>query len=75
MMKTKFVKVCVFLLALVILQQGLSLTANHSRQWSEQVAIIEQQDIDPAAIFYIESDLALAAEKKVRQQISEPKGE
>lgn len=69
-MKDKISKVLFFLLALVTLQQGIAMAGNYSRQWYDQAKIIEQQDIDPAALFYMESRLALKAEKDIRGKLT-----
>lgn len=60
-----------FLAAILALQTLLYLGSQHVPQLQAQTSIIESRGIDPAALFYTESSLALQAEKQVRQQISQ----
>jgi hypothetical protein len=60
-----------FLAAILALQTLLHLGSQHVPQLQTQTSIIESRDIDPSALFYTESSLALRAEKQVRQQIQE----
>lgn len=59
----------IFLAGILALQLFLHFGVRHLPQLQQQTAIIESRDIDPAALFYTESRLALQAEKQVRQQI------
>jgi len=68
-MKAKAAKLVLSLAGLVILQQGIAFGHNNSALMGRQAALIEQEDIDPAALFYTESPLALKAEKTVRNKI------
>jgi hypothetical protein len=69
-MKAKLGKCMLFLLGLVALQQGIAFGNGHVDRLGRQAAVIEANDIDPAAIFYTESPLALAAEKRVRHRVN-----
>ncbi len=68
-MKEKILKSVLFLVALVFLQQGIALGSNYG-QMKKQVGLIKENNIDPSALFYMESTLALRAEKKVRKSIN-----
>lgn len=72
MMKAKMAKLALFLLCMVALQQGIAFGNDHFTALEKQSAIISGKDIDPSALFYTESRLALAAEKSVRQRIRDP---
>lgn len=69
MMKTRLYKCVLFLAALVVLQQGIALGSSRFAQLDAQTRLIEENNIDPAAIFYTDSPKALQAEKRVRQQL------
>lgn len=69
-MKTKLAKITLFILGLVILQQGIAWGSSFG-QLRQQTIIINERDIDPAALFYTESVIALSAEKQVRRKIKE----
>jgi len=71
----KTAKVLLFLAALILLQQVIALGHRYSPQWHDQATLISEQDIDPSALFYMESKLALAAEKQVRQTLDGSKPE
>ncbi len=60
-----------FLAAILLLQTLLHLSTQLVPQLQQQTSIIESRGIDPAALFYTESSLALQAEKQVHQQIQE----
>lgn len=68
-MKAKLLKLCLFLAGLVVLQQGIAFGSSRGGQFQEQRRIIESRGIDPGALFYTESALALEAEKTVRRQV------
>ena len=55
--------------AVILLQQAIALGFTHSEQVARQRQVMEASDIDPAALFYTENPLALAAEKEVRHRI------
>ena len=69
MMKAKLGKVVLFVLGLVLLQQGIALGNSHIPQLQDQAALVARHDLDPAALFYMEVDMALAAEREVRSKI------
>jgi len=60
-----------FFAGILALQTLLRFSVEHLLQLQQQAAIIESRDIDPSALFYTESRLALQAEKQMRQQIQE----
>lgn len=68
-MKAAAVKLVLFLAGLVILQQGIAFGHAHVDRLGRQAAVIADNDIDPSALFYTESRLALKAEKTVRRAI------
>ncbi len=65
-----FLKLSIFLTALVILQLGIVQMSRQVDAIRAQTALIIEKNIDPSALFYTESDLALNAEKEVRHRIS-----
>jgi len=67
-MKIKLIKSVLFLVSLLMLQQGIAYS-NRFDTLSQHTAIVEENDIDPAALFYMESKMALDAEKRVRSQL------
>lgn len=68
-MKAKLFKVVLFLAGLVLLQQAIALGNRHNAQLHDQAGLVSRYDIDPAALFYMELDLALAAEKTIRKKL------
>ena len=63
--------ICLLLLGvLALLRQGLELLNAGVPALREQTGLIAARGIDPAALFYTESPLALAAEKRVRRGIA-----
>ena len=70
MMKLKIIKCFFFLAGLILLQQAIAFGSDHSAQLNKQTQIIQNQNIDPSALFYMESKLALNAEKIVRKKIN-----
>jgi len=56
-----------FLTALIFLQQSIAFFINNVDHLAGQSNIINQKDIDPSALYYMESDLALKAEKQMHQ--------
>jgi hypothetical protein len=59
-----------FLAALLGLRTGIQYLDANLTLRGQQSQLIRQQDIDPAALFYTQSTLALRAEKTVRGQIA-----
>ena len=68
-MKGKAAKLVLFLVGLVVLQQGIALGTQRFPALGRQSAVIADNNIDPSALFYTESPLALAAEKRVRNKL------
>jgi hypothetical protein len=67
-MKVKIIKSVLFLVSLLMLQQGIAYS-NRFDTLSQHSAVIKENDIDPAALFYMESKMALDAEKRVRSKL------
>ena len=65
-----FLKLSIFLTALMILRMGIVQMNRQVDAIHAQTALITEKNIDPSALFYTESDLALNAEKEVRHRIS-----
>lgn len=65
--KTAGILLCIT--ALLLLRQGIAWVDGHLDIRRQQAGIIRARDIDPAALFYTESALALAAEKEVRASL------
>ncbi len=70
-MKIDALKTLGFIAALIMLQQLIAFGNNNFPHLQEQSSIIESNDIDPSALFYMESRLALSGEKTVRKLINE----
>ncbi|HEY0963971.1 MAG TPA: hypothetical protein VGE69_16600 [Pseudomonadales bacterium] len=68
-MRSRLVRVAVFVGAVILLRQGIVLVDVHVGIRSEQRAAIEQHGVDPRALFYAESSVALAAEKEFRRKL------
>jgi hypothetical protein len=62
-----------FFVGIIILQTLLRFSVENLPQLQQQTGIIQSRDIDPSALFYTDSKLALQAEKQVRQQIQKPR--
>lgn len=68
-MRSKVAALAAFLGALVLLRQGIVLVDTHVDARREQSAAVEEHGIDPRALFYAESEVALAAEKQFRRRL------
>ncbi len=66
----KLIKLLGFCVALMILQQAIELLSNAA--FLEERQLIEDQNMEPSAIFYTESVHALEAEKQIRQRLTQP---
>lgn len=71
-MRGKIVNTSLFLLAIAGLQFGLATLSARVPQIGKQAELIESEHIDPSALFYTESKLALAAQRKVRASLPQP---
>lgn len=69
-MRSRAVVLLLVLAALLGLQQGIRWLNGNVGIRQQQAIIIKAQDIDPAALFYTESALALSAARTVRSSIS-----
>jgi hypothetical protein len=69
-MKVKVTGLLLFLAGLIVLQQVIAFGNQRIEVLEMQSAVIKDRDIDPSALFYTESRLALAAEKQMRHKIS-----
>ncbi|MGV3590971.1 MAG: hypothetical protein ACO1PZ_04725 [Gammaproteobacteria bacterium] len=58
-----------FVAGALLLRQGIVLVDTHVDMRSEQRAAIEAHGVDPRALFYAESEVALAAEKEFRRKL------
>ena len=65
----KTIGLFLFLIVLVLLQQGIARVTIKVDVFRAQSDLIADKNIDPSALFYTESDLALSAEKEVRRRI------
>lgn len=65
----RLLKTILFFVAILILQQGI----HHSSQFffEEERNVIDTNNMEPSLFFYTDSEHALNAEKKVRNQINE----
>lgn len=70
-MRSKVVVLLLFVSTLLGLRQGLLWIDTHLAVRHDQSALIAAQNIDPAALFYTQSTLALRAEKSVRRRIAQ----
>ena len=68
-MRSRLRTLALFVGALVLLRQGIAFVDDHVDARREQAAAVEAHDIDPRALFYAESEVALAAEKRFRRQL------
>ena len=66
----KTINLFLFLIVLVLLQQGIARATIKVDVFHAQSDLITEKNIDPSALFYTESDLALSAEKEVRRRIT-----
>ena len=72
----KTIGLFLFLIILVLLQQGIARATIKVDVFRAQSDLIAEKNIDPSArptLFYTESDLALNAEKEVRRRITASK--
>ncbi|MEQ8470707.1 MAG: hypothetical protein RIC35_05955 [Marinoscillum sp.] len=69
-MKRKFSYTILFLVGIVGLRQSIVVTRKLSPTLSDQTKMINERNIDPAVIFYTESNEALRAEKEVRKKVN-----
>jgi hypothetical protein len=69
-MHSKPVVLMLFIGTLLGLRQGLLWIDTHLAVRHDQSALIAAHNIDPAALFYTQSTLALKAEKSVRRLIT-----
>ena len=68
-MRRRLLATLLLLAGIGVLQQALAWGVAGNDQLARQRLLIEQRDIDPAALFYTESPLALAAEKRVTRMV------
>lgn len=67
-MRSRCVALAVFVAGLVLLRQAIVLV-DQTAPRREQAAAVEAHGIDPRALFYAESRVALAAEKAFRRRL------
>ena len=68
-MKRKLLNLFLILASVVLLQQGIAFSHSRFSMLGDYSRVVENNDIDPSALFYMESTLALAAEKGVREKL------
>lgn len=68
-MRSRLIALGLFVAGVVLLRQGIVLVDAHVGMRGEQRAAIEQHGVDPRALFYAESKVALAAEKEFRRKL------
>ncbi len=59
-----------FVLFLVLLRQGIVALTQEFQVLERQINIMQQQEIDPAALFYTDSRVALQAIRNVDRRIN-----
>lgn len=68
-MRSRLRTLVLFIAGVALLRQGIALIDAHSSVRRAQAAAVEQHGIDPRALFYAESRVALAAEKDFRKKL------
>ena len=68
-MRSRFIALALFAGGVLLLRQGIVFVDAHVGMRSEQRAQVEQHGVDPRALFYAESKVALAAEKEFRKKL------
>ena len=68
-MKRKLLNLFLILASAVLLQQGIAFSHLRFLMLGDYSRVVKNNDIDPSALFYMESTLALAAEKSVREKL------
>lgn len=68
-MRSRLARLALFVAGIVLLRQGIVFVDAHVGVRSEQRAAVEQHGVDPRALFYAESRVALAAEKEFRRRL------
>ena len=63
------VTVPLFLCTLVLLRQGIVMATEQVPAIGRQVDVVQQQDIDPAALFYTDSRVALKAIREAQEKV------
>ncbi|MBT8147645.1 MAG: hypothetical protein KJN90_12380 [Gammaproteobacteria bacterium] len=58
-----------FVCALVLLRQGIVVATEQVPAIGRQVEVMQQQDIDPAALFYTDSRVALRAIRRAEEKV------
>lgn len=61
--------ITLFVFLLISLRQGIVFVSSQSQVFSQQVELMDVQEIDPASLFYTDSQVALRAIRKVDRQI------
>jgi len=68
-MKRKLLNLFLILTSVVVLQQGIAFSHSRFSMLGDYSRVVKNNDIDPSALFYMESKLALSAEKSVREKL------
>ena len=64
------VTIPLFLFALVLLRQGIVVATGKMPILERQVQVMQEQDIDPAALFYTDSRVALRAIQRASLRVN-----
>ena len=68
-MRSKAGRLALFVVALLLLREAIALVDANLGVRREQVVAVEEHRVDPRALFYAESAVALAAEKEFRRKL------
>lgn len=68
-MRSRLIAPGLFVAGLVLLREGIVLVDAHVGMRAAQRAAVEEHGVDPRALFYAESKVALAAEKEFRRKL------
>lgn len=68
-MRSRFIALAAFVAGVVLLRQGIVFVDAYVGVRGEQRAAVEEHGVDPRALFYAESKIALAAEKEFRRKL------
>ena len=61
--------ISMFVVALVLLRQGIVVATEQVPVIGRQVDVMQQQDIDPSALFYTDSRVALRAIRRAEEKV------
>ncbi|MEZ5490385.1 MAG: hypothetical protein R3F50_08710 [Gammaproteobacteria bacterium] len=64
------VTIPLFVITLVLLRQGIIVATGQLPVLERQIQVMQEQDIDPAALFYTDSRVALQAIQRASLQVN-----